>query len=1264
MPIALVPARAASASPRKPGPVKSLLLVASIVTVLGAGVYVGITPAVAAEYGYPAPSDNPDFSLLMEQAYYWLQQGRDDQARNAWRKALRLDPNNKEAKMGLAALESAPQVNQAAMDAARKRVAEKDFANAIVEYQSAFGGKTPPLPLASEYYETLAATPDGRPQALAAISELLTRFPHYSRLQMTQAKLRTYDEKTRRTGIAQLEALSKIPALHDEALAAWKQALIWLKGKQTDSPSYSAYLEQVPTDYEVTQQMRQLARDKEGDIGHAWQHLESGRRKQAEKAFKQILKAEPDNSDALAGLGLLRLEQQRFSSARRLLEKAIAADPAKAKDLESALKTSRYWSLVRQAERQRKNGQLDRARRSILTANRLFPGRADSLQLQANIEADLGHTEKAIKLYQRFLKQRPASKSAQQALVSLLLQAGKETQAMALVDKYHLPEEKFRQERNRIEARQLRSEASNLSEKGDKESAIQRLLRARILDPENVWIRHDLALIYVQQGRIDDAYAEIDTLLEQQPLNAEALYARALISQAAGSPYIGLMTLERIPVTQRSQEHEKLQHALWRNYQLSRIRELMLGGDRESATALAQQIRKQAGEKPEARMVYAAALAEAGQKEKAIDQARLALALSPAPSPDQRLQYAAILLRADDTERLKTELAALAEQRAELTTKQSQALDELEMALAIREANTLRKDGDLASAYEKLRPWLDKHPDDPGLMLTMAALYGGAGDNERSEKLYQQVAEQSPDNVDAWTGAAGSALSSGDYSSALAYVEQGLKQRPESSDLVALRGIIERLRGNQNAAASDFRTALEQYESRQAGRDTGTYPLDVVSGVGLRLVGEEARAETLYPYSPWEQKRKHQAGEPLWVEKAREELAQLEDQINTSIYAGVLYRSHSGDAGRSELSHVETPLGFISRRNSNSAWGGELRPTSLRAGDFEFNSAANLLLGSAALDLDFLASPPDFQDDSGLGLSVWYQHKDWTLDLGSTPLGFQEQNLVGGINWQYQRSSLGLNIGLNRRAVKESLLSWAGALDPRTNIGWGGVTRNEASFSITQDQGKYGFYGDLKLAALQGEQVANNNATETTFGVYWKVIQEGDRQLSIGGRLHYMGFDKNLRYFTLGHGGYFSPQSYLALTFPVNFSVRKGALRYSLAADAGLYQYDEDGAALYPDHPAEQATLASLTGSLPASIGTGYAARDDSGLSYQISAEVEYNLTPSLSLAATLNSNNANDFRENSAWGYVRYYFKPRATLKQSLSSTASTPYRLPGETP
>ena len=39
-----------------------------------------------------------------------------------------------------------------------------------------------------------------------------------------------------------------------------------------------------------------------------------------------------------------------------------------------------------------------------------------------------------------------------------------------------------------------------------------------------------------------------------------------------------------------------------------------------------------------------------------------------------------------------------------------------------------------------------------------------------------------------------------------------------------------------------------------------------------------------------------------------------------------------------------------------------------------------------------------------------------------------------------------------------------------------------------------------------------------------------------------IGYSKNLRYYTFGHGGYFSPQRYFSLSLPVEWSGRSGNL--------------------------------------------------------------------------------------------------------------------------
>ena len=99
-----------------------------------------------------------------------------------------------------------------------------------------------------------------------------------------------------------------------------------------------------------------------------------------------------------------------------------------------------------------------------------------------------------------------------------------------------------------------------------------------------------------------------------------------------------------------------------------------------------------------------------------------------------------------------------------------------------------------------------------------------------------------------------------------------------------------------------------------------------------------------------------------------------------------------------------------------------------------FNAAQGELLLAEPLaeqlsDADALMSDGiGKQKDRGVGLAVAYEKPSLGLkgDLGSTPLGFRETSLVGGISLDRpfaENSNFRYNLNLSRRAVVDSLLS-------------------------------------------------------------------------------------------------------------------------------------------------------------------------------------------------------------------------------------------------
>jgi len=87
-------------------------------------------------------------------------------------------------------------------------------------------------------------------------------------------------------------------------------------------------------------------------------------------------------------------------------------------------------------------------------------------------------------------------------------------------------------------------------------------------------------------------------------------------------------------------------------------------------------------------------------------------------------------------------------------------------------------------------------------------------------------------------------------------------------------------------------------------------------------------------------------------------------------------------------------------------------------------------------------------------------------------------------------------------------------------------------------------------------------------GVYIRIIGRPDEELKIGGNVSFFGYEENLRHFTLGHGGYLSPQSYFSVSAPIEYTRREGPMSYQVGGSIGIERFDENNADVFPGQAA------------------------------------------------------------------------------------------------
>jgi hypothetical protein len=382
--------------------------------------------------------------------------------------------------------------------------------------------------------------------------------------------------------------------------------------------------------------------------------------------------------------------------------------------------------------------------------------------------------------------------------------------------------------------------------------------------------------------------------------------------------------------------------------------------------------------------------------------------------------------------------------------------------------------------------------------------------------------------------------------------------------------------------------------------------------------------------------------QPLTVE---EELAQINRQQTSTVSGGILFRNRDGENGLSNLTDIEAPLQGRIRAGDGHVTV-EVTPVTLDAGT-PSNSVNTLSRFGSAQAFGTSSVTPGSQTASGVGADVGYEWRGLKADVGATPWGFREQNVVGGIQYRGGISDkVSYRLRAERRAVTDSLVSYAGAHDAAMDLEWGGVTANGVRGDLGWDDGTNGLYANASWDYLGGHNVASNNAVKGGGGFYTRLLKDPDQTLTVGVNTTLMHYDKNLSYFTFGQGGYFSPQQYAILNLPIEWMGRNGPFTYDLKASIGVQHYRQDASDYFPTNSTYQGKAADAANATNKQAGSTvvdpnavYPGQSKTGVSYSIDAIGEYQLAPQLSVGASASFGNAYQYREFIAAVYVRYAF-------------------------
>ncbi|SQB40405.1 cellulose synthase subunit BcsC [Citrobacter koseri] len=133
------------------------------------------------------------------------------------------------------------------------------------------------------------------------------------------------------------------------------------------------------------------------------------------------------------------------------------------------------------------------------------------------------------------------------------------------------------------------------------------------------------------------------------------------------------------------------------------------------------------------------------------------------------------------------------------------------------------------------------------------------------------------------------------------------------------------------------------------------------------------------------------------------------------------------------------------------------------------------------------------QSDTGTSVAVGWKNKTWSWDIGTTPMGFNVVDVVGGVSYSNDIGPLGYTLNAHRRPISSSLLAFGGQKDAPSNTGtkWGGVRADGGGVSLSYDKGEAnGVWASLSGDQLTGKNVADNWRVRWMTGYYYKIINE------------------------------------------------------------------------------------------------------------------------------------------------------------------------------
>ncbi|WP_084663627.1 cellulose synthase subunit BcsC-related outer membrane protein [Pandoraea faecigallinarum] len=1236
----------------------------------------------AAKPGAVAP--NRDVRNLLASATLWHSRHRNDLARAALEKALLVQPDQPDALSLLGQIEieeNQPQAANRALQTLRARYpnspATKALADVIrintvdksriararllqrsgqadaafAEYRALFPDGPPNGDLGVEYYRAQANATNGWPAAQQGLAALSKASPEDSRASQSLAELMIDRPASRLAGTRMVADLAARPNADLNALLSlWQKGLAKADGNLAWLPLYQRYLALAPNDADTRAaydklNAQQAARTRMlNDPAYKARQagiraLDQGRLSDAEKSLDAARVKRPNDGELLGSLGLVKMRQGDHEGAQALFAQALRKDPDNAGKWRSLLKTSQFWGAMAQARAARDAGRLSDADRLVRGALASDPNNPDGLALLGDIALDDKREDDAERLFRQALKIEPDNDTALRGMITLYSRQQRRTELANLLGdlRRRFPQDKARFDK--AEAAALSDDADRAIAQGHNGPALAALERAVALDPGNAWTRYSLASLYrklrlAQIGREVMAEGARQTLTPED--RAQMLYAQAIYLNVIDDEAGARESLAQIPAASATPSIRRLQTTLAIRDMARLAREAHAAGNDDESERRYGQALAMAGDDPELIGEVARARVSAGQPDQGLALMRDWLAAHAGkPQPDAQLRYAELLNTAERDTELGTFLASM--DPASLGTDQRDEWQDLQDRLALRQADRARALGDFSSARQTLEPLLSRQPPDSRALSALGDIYFDERRYDDARKIAEDQIRQDPANQDARLSLVRVLYEMQDDKAANRELDRALAEA-SPDDVWTQLAAVRRL------------TAMERYDEAIALNDTLRTRFPDTSAVTVQR-GRIAQSQRHYNEAKgwYDQARKEeivQGALPGYdgMTSAESAIDSLESRRNSYVAAGYEIDQKKGDGGISMFNARAVPLYGQYALGYDGHVFAQTDYVSADSGDLPLNGTSEFGTLPLLNVPSFRAANPGVLADYGTkrqkahgqALMLGYEN-DWIrADIGHTPIGFPISYVTGGVRLFGNLGRYNYWVDASRRPMTGSMVSYAGANLPLPEVfgdgKWGGVRRDALTFHASRDFPKWGVFGEASVARLTGENVLNNTEVSARAGVDLPLIYKRDMRMNTGVTLFFDSFAQNERYYTYGHGGYYSPQTYVSLTLPLEWYGRTQRWSYYLRGSVSFSQSQEKSMPYFPTNGALQAASGDLT----------YGSGGGFGVGFSILGRAEYWVDRHWVIGGQIQFERSDYYAPNRFLFYMRYHFDAR----------------------